>query len=61
MGKDTRLYAMNIKTPYQYWLAERVETVKLPFKLNSPTLLKEESERELESEKIIHLERRLKN
>jgi len=37
---------MHIENPYQYWLAERVETVKLPFRLNFPTLLEEESERE---------------
>jgi len=41
MGKDTRPYAMNIETPYQHWLADRVETIKLPFKLNSLTLLEE--------------------
>jgi len=46
MGKDIRPYAMNIETPYQHWLAERVEMVKLPFRYNSPTLLEEESERE---------------
>jgi len=44
MGKDTRPYAMNTNMPYQYWLAGQVETVKLPFKLNSPTLLEEEEE-----------------
>jgi len=31
-------------------LADRVETVKLPFKLNSPTLLEEETSLEKESE-----------
>ena len=52
MGKDTRPYAMNTEIPYQRWLADRVETVKLPFKLNSPTLLEEETslEKELEEE-----------
>jgi len=40
-------------------LAEGVETIKLPFKLNFPTLLKEESKREVESEKIIHLEKEI--
>jgi len=50
MGKDTRPYAMNTETPYQQWLANRVETVKLPFKLNSPTLLEEETSLEKESE-----------
>jgi len=48
MGKDTRAYAIHIEKPYQHWLAERVETIKLPFRLNSPTLLEEESEREEE-------------
>ena len=44
MGKDTRPYAMNTDMPYQYWLEDRVETVKLPFKLNSLTFLEEEEE-----------------
>ena len=48
MGKDTRPYTMNTETPYQQWLANRVETVKLPFKLNSPTLLEEETSLEKE-------------
>jgi len=59
MRKDTRPYAMNIETPYQHWLAKRVETVKLPFKLNSPILLEEESEREEESENIRQLKREI--
>jgi len=50
MGKDTRIYAMNTETPYQHWLADWVETIKLPFKLNSPTLLEEETSLEKESE-----------
>jgi len=67
IGKGTRPYAMNTDMPYQYWLADRVETVKLPFKLNSPTLLEEEeetlsgkeSEGEEESEKIRQLKREI--
>jgi len=59
IGKDTRPYAMNIETPYQHWLAERVETVKLHFRLNSPILLEEESEREEESENIRQLKREI--
>ena len=50
---------MDIETPYQHWLVERVETVKLPFRLNSPILLEEESEREEESENIRQLKREI--
>jgi len=59
MEKDTRPYTTNIEIPYQHWLAERVETVKLPFRLNSPILLEEESEREEESENIRQLKREI--
>jgi len=67
MGKDTRPYAMNTDMPYQYWLEDRVETVKLPFKLNSLTFLEEEeetlsgkeSEEEEESGKIRQLKREI--
>jgi len=65
MGADTRIYAMNTDKSYQQWLANRVETVKLPFKPTSPTLVEEEtpfekeSTEEAESEEIRRLKREI--
>jgi len=55
MDRDSRLWTINREIPYRQWIVDRVEKVKLPFKLNSPGLINEEQRPDTESEEVKRL------
>ena len=52
MERESRSWALNREIPYRQWMAERVERVKLPFRLISPNPTKGEPKPEDESEEV---------
>jgi len=50
MEKDSRLWTLDREVPYRWWVMERVEKIKLPFKVSTP--LNEEQARDTEPEEV---------
>jgi len=60
MERDYRSWALDKEVTYQQWLAEWVRKVKLPFRLISPDIIKEESISEEEPKEITRLKKEVK-
>jgi len=55
MDRDSRSWTINREIPYPQWIADRVKKVKLPFRLDSSSLINEEQRPDTDSEEVKRL------